>query len=74
MKVLLLNDGGYGDMGNVVFPVEVEADPIKGEKTIIGFDISGAELYRIGASSSDLDPFDKDSDYYFSADNEAVPA
>lgn len=45
MKVMLLNDGGYGDMENVAFPVEVEADFWSTELVYI----YSSELYRVGA-------------------------
>lgn len=45
LKVKLLNDGDYGDMENVKFPVIVE-----GEKwDIYGFDVSVNELNKHGA-------------------------
>lgn len=60
MKIKLLNDGGYGDMENVKFPVEVEAKPWGDD----GFDVSGFELIRVGATQS---KWDKNQTYYFSA-------
>lgn len=45
LKVKLLNDGGYGDMENVKFPVIVEGEDFEGQ----GCDILGSELIRVGA-------------------------
>lgn len=45
MRVLLLNDGGFGDEGNVDFPVEVEALHFPDDNY---FKISGDELRRVG--------------------------
>lgn len=44
MKVKLLNDGGYGDMADVKFPVIVDA-----ARYGCGFDVNASELYRVGA-------------------------
>lgn len=45
-RVRLLNDGGYGDMDKVKFPVEVEATISKsGLMTYVCYD----ELKRVGA-------------------------
>lgn len=46
MKVKLLNDGGYGGMGDVNFPVEVLAQMWPGVVTV-----AKEELYRVGAES-----------------------
>ncbi len=51
MKIKLLNDSHYGDMGNVKFPVEVEATDWRG----LGFDVSGAELIGVGADAEEWD-------------------
>lgn len=49
MKIKLLNDAAYGDMGSVVFPVEVEAEPsMTTDGTQYGWAVSGEELERIG--------------------------
>lgn len=60
MKIKLLNDGGYGDMENVKFPVEVEAEPWGND----GFDVDGAELLRVGATEAEWCAAEV---YYFSA-------
>lgn len=44
MKIKLLNDGGYGDMDEVKFPVTVDAT-----RYGYGFDVNASELYRVGA-------------------------
>lgn len=62
MRVLLLNNGGFPDLENVKFPVEVEAEP-SGDT---GVDIKGSELLRVGATQTEEDPWDEDYDYYFS--------
>lgn len=56
MKIRLLNDNGYIGMGDVVFPVEVEAE-------IDGCDayVPREELYRIGSKPY----FDTLSSYRF---------
>lgn len=56
MRVRLLNDGGYGDMENVKFPAEVEA-----EKTNCCFEVRASELYRIGATHGEFG----EMDYYW---------
>lgn len=61
MKIKLLNDGGYGDMENVVFPVEVEATDWGG----LGFDVSGAEIIRIGGDREGWHSFE---DYFWRND------
>lgn len=48
MKIKLLN--GYGDMENVKFPAEVEA-----EKEWNYFSVPREELYRIGATPGTFD-------------------
>lgn len=50
MKIKLLNDAGYGDMENVKFPAEVEA-----EKEWSYFSVPREELYRIGATPDAFD-------------------
>ncbi|QHJ79732.1 MAG: hypothetical protein [Caudoviricetes sp.] len=54
MKIKLLNDGGYGDMENVKFPVEVEAEIKHGY-----YNVSKEELYRVGAAGGEFDIFTK---------------
>lgn len=49
MKIKLLNDGGYGDMEHVKFPVIVDAEIGHGY-----FDVTAGELYRIGANSCEF--------------------
>lgn len=61
MRLLLVNDGGYGDMQNVVFPAEVEAD----ELGCCKYSVKGAELIRIGATVNCEFPFDPDFGYVF---------
>lgn len=51
MKIKLLNDGGYGDMENVKFPVEVEGKDWHG----LGVHVSGAELIGVGADAEEWD-------------------
>lgn len=53
MKVKLLNDGGYGDMADVNFPVEVEAAPGMSSKGYVL--ITKEELYRVGAKPGEFD-------------------
>lgn len=60
LKIKLLNDGGYGDMENVKFPVIVEAEDFEGK----GCDILGSELIRVGANN-DNDVWDHDYPYHF---------
>ena len=60
MKIKLLNDGGYGDIENVKFPVEVEAEPWSND----GFDVLGAELIRVGATAVEWNACEV---YYFSS-------
>lgn len=49
MKIKLLNDADYGDMGHVKFPVIVNAERKHGY-----FDVTAGELYRIGANSGEF--------------------
>ena len=49
MKIKLLNDGDYGDMDSVKFPVIVDAEMGPGY-----FDVIASELYRIGANSGEF--------------------
>lgn len=60
LKVKLLNDGGYGYMENVKFPVVVEGEDFEGQ----GCDISGSELIRVGTNNED-DVLDPDYTYHF---------
>lgn len=48
MKIKLLNDGGYGGMSNIKFPVIVDVDAVYGPWTVLGFEIPLSELSRIG--------------------------
>lgn len=52
MKVKLLNDGGYGDMENVRFPVEIDARPGANSGYVL---ITRDELYRVGATAEKFD-------------------
>lgn len=47
MKIKLLNNGGYGDMEDVKFPVEVEGANWEDS----GFDVSGSEIIRVGGDA-----------------------
>jgi hypothetical protein len=49
MKIRLLNDGGYGDMSDVKFPVEVDAR-IHAASGL--HEVSGAEIIRVGGIAS----------------------
>ena len=60
LKVRLLNDGGYGDMENVKFPVIVEW-----LYSGVDIEISGSELIKVGANNDD-EVWDDDYEYYFS--------
>lgn len=51
MKIKLLNDGGYGDMEDVKFPVEVLASRLYRGGALV----SREELYRVGAKSGEFD-------------------
>lgn len=57
LKVKLLNDGGYGDMENVKFPVIVEGTMWSDR----GIDVKVSELNKHGAEF-----IDGDEEYYFS--------
>lgn len=61
MKIKLLNDGDYGDMANVIFPVEVEGENWLG----FGFDVLGSEIIRVGGDPSKWHPRET---YYWSND------
>jgi len=61
MKIKLRNDGGYGDMENVIFPAEVEGRDWLG----FGFDILGSEIVRVGGKPGEWKP---DEYYYWSND------
>lgn len=71
MKVRLLNDGGYGDMEMVEFPVVVE---------VCGFEpgacdlylVKGSELIAVGASIDCDDPFDPEYDYAFASKGKCI--
>lgn len=47
MKIRLLNDGDYGDMDDVRFPVEVEGTCARGK---VYCEVKGVELLKAGAS------------------------
>lgn len=53
MKIKLLNDGGYAGMGDVKFPVEVEAMK-DGEL----YQVNQDEIIRVGGDSEMFDGFD----------------
>lgn len=50
MKVRLLNNGGYGGMGAVDFPVEVEAFYDEGVDDASAIYVPNSELLRVGAN------------------------
>lgn len=58
MKIKLRNDGTYGDMGGVRFPVEVEGT----NWFDCGFEVSGAEILRVGGTPG---RWNKDEIYYW---------
>ncbi len=60
MKVLLLNDAGYGDMGKVTFPVEVEANHVLGSLYLV----KGSEILRIAGQCAE-DEWDPNWGYSF---------
>lgn len=60
LKVRLLNDGGYGDMENVKFPVIVDGADYHG----VGCNVLGANLVKVGASN-EHDVWDIDYEYLF---------
>lgn len=60
MKIRLLNDGGYGDMRDVKFPVEVDAR-IHAASGL--HEVSGAEIIRVGGTASKWE-----SSHYFAWD------
>lgn len=64
LKVKLLNDGGYGGMENVKFPVIVDGIDIDGA----GCGIKGNEIIRIGADNGKQ--WDDDFRYFFDYDGE----
>lgn len=66
MRVLLLNDGGFGDADDVKFPVEVEALRLTGDGFFL---ISRDELHRVGFVG-----FDGQKEWYFGDGGEAVLA
>lgn len=66
MRVLLLNDGGFGDADDVNFPVEVEALRLTGGGFFL---ISRDELHRVGFVD-----FDGQKEWFFHDGNEAILA
>ncbi|MER5062797.1 hypothetical protein KDV25_06550 [Morganella morganii] len=63
MKVKLLNDGDYGDMENVSFPVIVSGRYYDmGNELIM---VTGSELIRLAGNHNKEDPFDPDYEYAF---------
>lgn len=66
MRVLLLNDGDFGDADNVTFPVEAEALRLTGGGC---FKISCDELRRVGFVG-----FDHQPEWHFRNGTEAVLA
>ncbi len=63
MRIRLLNDGGYGDVVAVSFPVEVDAVDWEG----VGFDVKGSEIISIVGYAGCWDP-----NYAYFWPNEAV--
>ena len=64
LKIRLLNDGYFGNMENVKFPVIVEGVRLTGTL----YSVLGSELLRVGASkfNQEGDEFwDPDYKYYF---------
>lgn len=57
MKIKLLNDGDFGDMDGVKFPVVVEGVDWEGR----GFDVIGSEIIRVGGEVGEWNPHQ----YYF---------
>lgn len=66
MKIRLLNDGGYGDMCDVKFPVEVDARLHEASGL---HEVSGAEVIRVGGHESWWD-----ADHYYAWDCDAGEA
>lgn len=65
MKIKLLNDGYYGDMENVIFPVEVEGEEWCG----YGFDVLGSEIIRVGGNPDCWNP----EELYYWRNGEVIP-
>ena len=56
MKLMLINDGGYGNMGRVKFPVQVEGRQRHCGSLFI-FQIHLDELLRVGADRDSWEDF-----------------
>ena len=56
MKLMLINDGNYGDMGRVKFPVQVEGRQCPCGSLFI-FQIHLDELLRVGADREGWEDF-----------------
>ena len=68
LKVKLLNDGGYSNMGNVKFPVIVEGEDYNGQ----GCDMLGSELVRVGASADDGWDLNWKYHFYYGSECEVI--
>lgn len=64
MKVKLLNDGGYGFMGEVRFPVIVSGRYCNYDGNIL-IEVAGSELISLTGNSNKEDPFNPDCEYAF---------
>lgn len=71
MRVRLLNDGGFGDMDRVQFPVVVEACGFEPGGLDLYF-VKGSELIAVGASIDCEDPYLSDREYPFASKGEDV--
>ena len=59
MKIILLNDGGFGGMENVEFPVVVDVrTEAKSNDEVIGFTVLTSQLYDVGATPRHDDPYE----------------
>lgn len=63
MRVLLLNDGTYGDMEAVKFPVEVEGRFVEGDRNHTLIEIHKDELLRVGADPVEWASFEGTDGY-----------
>ncbi len=57
MKIRLLNNGGYGELNHITFPIVVDGEWYKDT----GFDVKEEEFHRYG-----LDEYDSNYPFYFS--------
>lgn len=68
MKIKLLKNGGYTGLDKVIFPVEVEGTEVMSDSSVFGYDVSGAELIRIGGDPS---CYSESNTYLFYTESEA---